>query len=145
MARRKPAEQGEEPVNPGEEQAPQAEGQAAGAKEAPDAAPARKSAWLARFPTWTDAEAGVHLIEDRQNRRMTIKFDEKPSEEVRTLMKGEQYGFRFDGEDELWYKKVSTAKPRQSRQEAEDLAAQAANLIRAEKGLEPKKAFALGM
>ena len=63
MARRKPAEQGEEPVNPSEQQAPQAEGQAAGAGEAPDAAPARKSAWLARFPTWTDAEAGVHLIE----------------------------------------------------------------------------------
>ncbi len=76
---------------------------------------------------------------------MTIKFDEKPSEEVRALMKGEQYGFRFDGEDELWYKKVSPAKPRQCRQEAEDLASQAANLIRAEKGLEPKKAFALGM
>ncbi len=43
MARRKPAEQGEELVNPAEEQAPQAEGQAAGAGEASDAAPARKS------------------------------------------------------------------------------------------------------
>ena len=84
MARRKPAEQGDEAVNSAEQQAPQAEGPAAGAGEAPDAAvPARKSAWLARFPTWTDAEAGVHLIEDRQNRRMTIKFDEKPSEAVR--------------------------------------------------------------
>ena len=57
-------------------------------------------------------------------------------------MKGEQYGYRFDGEDEVWYKKISQAKPRQSRQEAEDLAFQAANMIREEKGLEPKKAFA---
>ena len=145
MARRKPNEQGDEPVNPGEQQAAPAEGQAAGAGDAPDAAPARKSTWLARFPSWTDPESGVHLTEDRQNRRMTIKFDEKPSEEVRALMKGEQYGFRFDGEDEVWYKKISPAKPRQSRQEAEDLAFQAANLIREEKGLEPKKAFALGM
>ena len=76
---------------------------------------------------------------------MTIKFDKKPSEEVRALMKGEQHGYRFDGEDEVWYKKISPAKPRQSRQEAEDLAFQAANIIRAEKGLEPKKAFSLGM
>ena len=144
MARRKPAEQGEEPVNPGEEQAPQAEGQAAGAKEAPDAVPARKSAWLARFPTWTDAEAGVHLIEDRQNRRMTIKFDEKPSEPIRNLIKKE-HEWRFDGEDELWYKAVSPAKPRQSRQEAEELAFNVANMVREEKGLEPKKAFALGI
>ena len=60
-------------------------------------------------------------------------------------MKGEQQGFRFDGEDEVWYKKISQAKPRQSRQEAEDLAFQAANMLREEKGLEPKKAFALGM
>ena len=145
MARRKPAEQGEEPVNPAEQQAPQAEGQAAGAGETPDAAPARKSTWLARFGSWSDYEAGVHLIEDRQNRRMTIKFDEKPSEKVRALMKGEQHGYRFDGEDEVWYKKISPAKPRQSRQEAEDLAFQSANMIREEKGLEPKKAFGLGM
>ena len=76
---------------------------------------------------------------------MTIKFDEKPSEQVRALMKGEPYGFRFDGEDEVWYKKISQAKSRQSHQEAEELAFKAANIIRQEKGLEPKKAFALGM
>lgn len=145
MARRKPTEQGDESVNPGDQQAPQVETQAAGAAETPDAAPARKSTWLARFGSWSDYEAGVHLIEDRQNRRMTIKFDEKPSEAVRALMKGEQQGFRFDGEDEVWYKKISQAKPRQSRQEAEELAFQAANMLRAEKGLEPRKAFALGM
>lgn len=145
MARRKTAEQGDEPVNPGEQQAPQAEAQVAAAGENPDASPARKSNWVTRFGSWSDYEAGVHLIEDRQNRRMMIKFDEKPSGEVRSLMKGEQYGFRFDGEDEVWYKKISQAKPRQSRQEAEDLAFQAANMIREEKGLEPKKAFALGM
>ena len=145
MARRKPNEQGEETVSPGEQQAPQAEKPGNGAGETSDAAPARKNTWLARFGSWSDYEAGVHLIEDRQNRRMTIKFDEKPSEAVRALMKGEQHGFRFDGEDEVWYKKISQAKPRQSRQEAEELAFQTANMIREEKGLEPKKTFALGM
>ena len=60
-------------------------------------------------------------------------------------MKGEQHGYRFDGEDEVWYKKISPAKPRQSRQEAEELAFQTTNMIRNEKGLEPKKGFALGM
>ena len=60
-------------------------------------------------------------------------------------MKSPAFGYRFDDEDLLWYKKISQAKPRQSRQEAEDLAFQVANMIREEKGLEPKKAFALGM
>jgi hypothetical protein len=76
---------------------------------------------------------------------MAIKFDEKPSQDVRTLIKGDQYGFRFDCEDKVWYKKISKAKLRQSRQEAEDLAAQAANMISNEKGLEPNNAFTLGM
>ena len=44
----------------------------------------------------------------------------------------------------LWYKKISPAKPRQSRQEAEELALAVANMIREEKGMEPKKCFALG-
>lgn len=118
--------------------------QTAGAGDNPDASPARKSNWVTRFGSWSDYEVGVHLIEDRQNRRMTIQFDEKPSGEVRALMKGEQYGYCFDAEDEVWYKKISRAKPRQSRQEAEDLAFQEANMIREEKGLEPKKAFAPG-
>jgi hypothetical protein len=81
---------------------PQDEDQAAGAGEAPDAPPARKSKWVTRFGSWSDYEAGVHLIEDRQNRLMTIKFDEKPSEAVRKLLK-EQHGYRFEPEDQLWY------------------------------------------
>jgi hypothetical protein len=80
------------------------------------------------------------LIEDRENRRMTIKFDAKPSEAVRALVKAEPYRFRYDGGDQVWYKPIDQANPRQSRSEAEDLAVQAANLIRGEKGLPTKKA-----
>jgi hypothetical protein len=118
MARRKPNEQSDEPVNPGEQQAPQPEGQAAGAGENSDAQPAPKNKWAPRFGSWSDYEAGVHLTEDRQNKLMTIKFDAKPSEAVRKLMK-EDYGYRFDPEDQLWYKQINRAKQRQTRAEAD--------------------------
>jgi hypothetical protein len=75
---------------------------------------------------------------------MTIKFDEKSSEALRKLLK-EKHGYRFEPEDQLWYKRINQAKPRQSRQEAEELAFQAANVIRQEKGLEPKQAYGQGL
>jgi hypothetical protein len=137
-------------------QAPQAQATAPAEaqQDAPagqDAAPAptdagepHRSKWLARFSSWGDHEAGVNLTEDRQNRRMTIRFDEKPSDAVRTLLK-EEHGYRFDGEDQVWYKPINPAKARQGRSEAEELAFQAANLVRQDKGLEPKKAFLIGM
>ena len=109
-----------------------------------DAGPGAGSKWATRFSSWADHEAGVHLTEDRQNRRMTITFDEKPAEAVRKLLK-QDYGYRFDGEDQLWYKRINPAKARQARDEAEEVAFKAATLIREEKGMEPKKAFSLGM
>ena len=104
-----------------------------------------KSTWASHFGSWADYEAGVKLIEDRENRRLTIKFDEKPSEAVRGLMKNPERGFRFDPDDQVWYKRLNHAKPGQSRREAEELAFDAANMIRQEKGLQTKKAFSLGM
>jgi hypothetical protein len=145
MARRKPAASAEEQRNPAELQETQPQQEQPTASDAPAASPQRKSTWVARFGYWTDNEAGVRLIEDRQNRQMTIKFVEKPSEAVRTLMKSDERGFRFDPEDQVWYKRINPAKPRQSREEAEQLAFEAANLIRAEKGLEQRKAFSIGM
>ncbi|HVS38637.1 MAG TPA: hypothetical protein VMS17_23980 [Gemmataceae bacterium] len=143
MTRRKLNEQGDDLNNPAEQQAPLAEGEIAA--DAAEATQERKSTWLARFPAWTDVEAGVHLVEDRQNRRLIIKFDDKPSKEVRAVMKAPQYGWRFDDEDVVWHKKIGQAKERQSHHEAEALALRVANMIREEKGLEPKKAFALGV
>ncbi len=86
----------------------------------------------------------MHLTEDRENRRMTIKFDEKPSEAIRDLLK-KQHSYQFDPEDQVWYKKINPAKARQGRTEAEEVVFEAASLIRKEKGLEPKTAFNLGM
>jgi hypothetical protein len=114
------------------------------APAAADAGEPHRSKWLARFNSWADHEVGVRLTEDRQNRRMTIRFEEKPGEAVRKLLK-EEYGYRFDGEDAVWHKSINPAKARQSRGEAEELAFKAANLIRQEKGLEQKTAFLIGM
>ena len=106
---------------------------------------AGKTQWNSRIGGgWGDFEAGVRLNEDHQNRRMTIKFDEKPSEEVRKLMK-EEFGYRFDGENQLWYKRINLPTARQSREEAEELAFQVANMIRQEKGLEQKESFSISM
>jgi hypothetical protein len=112
---------------------------------AADAAEARRSKWLPRFDSWGDHEAGVVVLEDRQNRRMVVKFDDKPSEAVREVMKGEPYGFRFDPDEQLWYKKFSPGIARQARTEADQLGFTVANIIRQEKGLEQKQAFGLGM
>jgi hypothetical protein len=101
---------------------------------------ASKSKWVPRFGSFGDYEAGVHLVEDRENKRMLIKFDEKPSEQVRTLLKSPEYGYRFDGAEQVWYKFISQARPRQSRREADDLFLKVANMIREEKGLEPRAA-----
>lgn len=145
MAKRKSAEHHDDAGNPGQGQEAQAETQSNGAADAGEATPAAKSTWLTRFGSWTDAQAGVHLIEDRQNRRMTIRFEERPSEAVRAVIKSEEHGFRFDGEEQVWWKRINPAKPVQAREEAEQLAFQVANMIRGEKGLEAKKSFAIGM
>jgi len=113
--------------------------------ETPSSAGDAPKKWVTQFGSWGDYEAGVRLVEDRQNRRMVITFEEKPSEPVRTLMKSEQYGYRFDPQDKDWYKPINPAKPRQAREEAEDLVLQVTNLIRQEKGLEPRKSFSIAM
>ena len=121
---------------------------ASAAAEAPPAGEAPqdgRAAWSTRIVgIWTDVEAGVHLREDQTNRRMTIQFDEKPQEGVRRLLK-EEHGYRFDGENKLWYKRINPAAARQYRDEAEQLAFEAANLVRQERGLEQKSSFSLGV
>lgn len=144
MAKRKEAERIEENGNPESLREPQGENQPSGAAESHEAEPSGKRPWVARFGSWGDHEAGVRLIEDRQNRLLTIQFDEKPSEAVRKVMKDE-YGYRFEPEDQLWYKRINQVKQRQSRQEAEQLAFTVANMIREEKGLEQKQSYSIGM
>jgi hypothetical protein len=138
MAKRKPEEAQETFPPDSHETFPPTEPPAASEGQAADAP--KKSKWAPRFGSFGDFGAGVHLIEDRQNRRMTIQFQEKPSEAVRALMKGEEYGFKFDAGDQVWYKRIDPAKPRQSREEAEELAYLVAKMVREEKGLPPLQA-----
>ena len=97
---------------------------------------APKSKWLPRFGIFTDVQAGVHLVEDRANKRMTIQFKDKPSDAVRAVIKGEPYLYRYDGEEKLWFKPIKQSTPAASRAEADELAAKVASMIRTEKGLE---------
>jgi hypothetical protein len=108
---------------------------AAGEQQAVDAG---KSKWISRFGSFGDYQAGVRMIEDRQNKRMTIQFQDKPSDAVRAVLKSKEHGFRYDPNDKLWYKPIDQAKHIQSRQEADELVFKVANMIRTEKGLEPK-------
>jgi hypothetical protein len=144
MARVKKNELGEDINNPVQPQDQQAEGSATDAPGTGEPPQAGKSKWVARFGSFGDYQAGVRVIEDRENHLMTIKFNEKPSQAVRDVMKSKEHGFQFDPEEQVWYKKISAARPAQSRKEADDLAFTVANMIRAEKGLEQKPAFSLG-
>jgi hypothetical protein len=111
---------------------------------AEQAVAANNSKWVSRFGSFGDYQAGVRLIEDRQNRRMTIQFQDKPSDAVRALLKSKEHGFRYDPNDKLWYKPIDQAKHIQSRQEADELVYKVANMLRAEKGLEQKD-YGVGM
>jgi hypothetical protein len=100
-----------------------------------------KSKWAPRFGSFKDNLAGVHLVEDRKNKRMTIQFEEKPSDDVRAVMKGDPYHYRFDNEEQLWYKPISPHTPNTSRAEADELVLKVANMIRAEKGIEQHEGY----
>jgi hypothetical protein len=149
MARKRAAEQPAEQALQGDPVAPVEARQESppGQDTAPagDAGEPRRSKWLPRFDSWGDHEAGVTILEDRANRRMVVKFDDKPSKDVRDVMKGEPYSFKFDDQEQLWYKKFTPATARQARTEADQLGFTVANMIRQEKGLEQKPAFGLGM
>jgi hypothetical protein len=97
------------------------------------------------FGIWGDDEVGVRLIEDRRNKRMTILFEDKPSEAVRALMRSEPYRYRAGHEEEVWFKQINPHRPRECREEAEELAFKVVNMMREEKGLEPRKAFSLAL
>ena len=86
MTRRKTAEQGDDPAITRRKQ----KEPAAQTGEVPNevAAAAKKQTWLARFPALDRRPKQEFTWWDRQNRRLTIKFDEKPSAAVRGVIAG---------------------------------------------------------
>ena len=52
------------------------------------------------YPFRSDAQTGVVLLEDRQLRRMQLRFDMKPSDEVRQALR--DAGFRWKSQHQAW-------------------------------------------
>lgn len=80
-----------------------------------------------------DYEAGVRLFENRQDRLMAIKFDEKPSLAVIDTLK--DAGFRWNPRDKVWVHPIRAEFARTTRIEAERLYQEVRSMIRQEKGL----------
>lgn len=86
------------------------------------------------FGIASDYAAGVHLFENRQDRLMVIKFDEKPNPEVLNHLKDS--GFRWNPRDKVWVSPIRTDNARAIRIEAERTYQAVSSMIRQEKGIE---------
>jgi hypothetical protein len=81
-----------------------------------------------------DYVAGVRLFENRRQRLMAIKFEEKPSPEVLGKMK--EAGYRWNPNDKVWVHPIPEEAARTTRIEAERLYQEVRGMIRQEKGIE---------
>lgn len=86
------------------------------------------------FNIASDYAAGTHLFENRQERLMVIKFDEKPSTDVLNRLKDS--GFRWNPRDKVWVTPVRPDSARAIRIEAERTYQSVSSMIRQEKGIE---------
>jgi len=81
-----------------------------------------------------DPVAGVRLFENRQDRLMAIKFEEKPSAQVLDRLK--DAGYRWNPRDKVWVHPVGKETARTDRIDAERLYQEIRGMIRQEKGIE---------
>lgn len=81
-----------------------------------------------------DYVAGVRLFENRKERLMAIKFEEKPGEQVLARMK--EAGYRWNPRDMVWVHPIREETARATRIEAERLYQEIRGMIRQEKGIE---------
>lgn len=81
-----------------------------------------------------DYVAGVRLFENRQDRLMAIKFEDKPSPAV--LDKLKDAGYRWNPRDKVWVYPIREETARATRIEAERLYQEVRGMIRQEKGTE---------
>lgn len=85
------------------------------------------------FGIATDNVAGVRLFENRQDRLMVIKFDEKPNPDVLNHLK--DAGFRWNPRDKVWVSPIRPDNARAIRIEAERVYQAVSSMIRQEKGI----------
>lgn len=81
-----------------------------------------------------DSVAGVRLFENRQDRLMAIKFEEKPGPAVLDTLK--DAGYRWNPRDKVWVHPIREDAARATRIDAERLYQEVRGMIRREKGLE---------
>ncbi len=81
-----------------------------------------------------DTVAGVRLFENRQDRVMAIKFEEKPGPAVLDMLK--DAGYRWNPRDKVWVYPIREETARATRIEAERLYQEVRGMIRQEKGIE---------
>jgi hypothetical protein len=86
------------------------------------------------FGIASDYAAGVHLFENRQDRLMVIKFDEKPSADVLNHLK--DTGFRWNPREKVWVTPIRPDNARAIRIKAERTYQTVSGMIRQEKGIE---------
>jgi len=86
------------------------------------------------FGIASDYAAGVHLFENRQDRLMVIKFDEKPSADVLNRLKDS--GFRWNPRNKVWVTPIRPDSARAIRIEAERAYQSVSSMIRQEMGIE---------
>lgn len=80
-----------------------------------------------------DYEAGVRLFENRRERLMVIKFEQKPSTEVLSRLKDS--GFRWNPREQVWVHPIYPDEARRIRIEAERTYQAARQMIREDRGL----------
>ena len=86
------------------------------------------------FGYMQDVVAGVKLQEDRRFKQSQLKFDAKPTDAVRVVVR--EAGFRWLPEEQVWWKAISSENGWQSRMDAERLYQQVTAMIRKEKGID---------
>ena len=89
------------------------------------------------FPIVTDAVAGVKLFEDKRDRLMAIKFDDKPSQAAIDMLK--EGGYRWNSKERVWTHPVEPDSANTTRIEAEWLYQEIRHIIRQVKGIEPSQ------
>lgn len=98
-----------------------------------------KPAYKPRFCRYDDAQAGVQLRTDFPNKLNTIGLRDEPSPRVVELLEAKR--FFFDPDMGVFVKPIKEHAPRAANEEAEELARDVANQIRAEKGLSQKESY----
>jgi hypothetical protein len=87
------------------------------------------------YPIVTDPVAGIKLFEDKRERQMVIKFDEKPPQAAIDMLK--EGGYRWNSKERVWTHPVTDDSAMRTRIDAEWLYQEIRHMVRQEKGIDP--------